>query len=83
MFKRNLKTKPSDEEEVPEERLELEATEISREEDRSAIGEITFLHPFLYWLELLNGDFRIEDPGFIYGHMDGFNILTALSIVFM
>ena len=42
MFKRNLKTKPSDEEEVPEERLELEATEISREEDRSAIGEFTY-----------------------------------------
>lgn len=37
MFKRNLKTKPSFEEEVAEERLELEATEISREEDRSAI----------------------------------------------
>lgn len=37
MFKRNLKTKPSDEEEVAEERLELEATEITREEDRSAI----------------------------------------------
>lgn len=37
MFKRNLKTKQSFEEEVAEERLELEATEISREEDRSAI----------------------------------------------
>ena len=43
MFKRNLKTKPSDEEEVAEERLELEATEITREEDRSAIGLLSFL----------------------------------------
>ena len=38
MYKRNLKTRPSDEEEVAEERLELEATEVSRDEDRSAIG---------------------------------------------
>lgn len=37
MYKRNLKTRPSDEEEVAEERLELEATEITREDDRSAI----------------------------------------------
>ena len=44
MFKRNLKTRPSDEEEVSGERLELEATEISREEDRSAIGKFSFLY---------------------------------------
>ena len=60
MFKRNLKTKPSDEEEVAEERLELEATEITREEDRSAIGMLSFFSFSLCRAELqIKCDFRI------------------------
>lgn len=38
LFKRNLKTRPTEDLEEDEERLELEATEVMREEDRSVTG---------------------------------------------
>ena len=41
MFKRNMKTRPSEDFDENEERLELEAPEISREEDRSVTGIIS------------------------------------------
>lgn len=43
LYKRNLKTRPTEDLEVDEERLELEATEVMREEDRSVTGNTTSL----------------------------------------